>query len=242
MALTSHQIDEFTRNGFIIAKVFEPEDLQPVREEIAQFVDQRARKAADEGALTNLHEDKDFYHRMGYLANEYPKIINAFDICNLRGREMFNFMAHPKLMDTLSPLFDGEISCSSVQHLRIKPPNKFLPNSGGFFNVPWHLDSGVAQPESDESLIVTCWCPLGIATEEMGCMQLIPRGERSHLIHESSTYGTQIRPDLMPDTPQVAGECEEGEVVIMNQFIPHSSTPNLSDRCRWTMDMRYQKT
>jgi len=178
---------------------------------------------------------------MGFLAQEYGEIGRRFDINHLRGQEMFNFMSHPKLLAALAPLFDGEMTCSSVQHLRIKPPAHFTEQQSNFYNVPWHQDSGVAQPESDASLIVTCWCPIGPATEEMGCMRLIP-GITEHLIHESSPEGTRIRSDLLPDTAPIIAECEEGDVVIMSQFTPHLSTPNRSDRCRWSMDLRYQKT
>ena len=239
--LSEQQIAEFRANGFIIARIFEPEDLEPLKAEISRFVDDRARRALAAGEITRLHEDKEFSHRMGYLVRECGALGRKFDISNLRGREMFKFMAHPKLLAALSPLFDGEITCSSVQHLRIKPPSHFSEEHGNFYNVPWHQDSGVAQPESDASLIVTCWCPIGPATEEMGCMRLIP-GIKGHLIHESSPEGTRIRSDLMPETEPIVAACEEGEVVVMSQFTPHYSTPNRSDRCRWSMDLRFQKT
>lgn len=225
----------------LIVPVFDPEDLQPLKDEISGFVDQYARSAQKDGKISELHEDKDFSHRMGYLMKEYPELSDPFDICNLRGIEMFRFMAHPKLLETLSPLFDGEIICSSVQHIRVKPPIAFTDHGYSHFNVPWHQDSGVAQPESDASLMVTVWCPLGPATAEMGCMRVIP-GVRSHVVHESSDYGTRVRADLLPEAEPVVAECRDGEIVIMRQFTPHHSTPNRSSRCRWSMDLRYQKT
>lgn len=73
-------------------------------------------------------------------------------------------------------------------------------------------------------------------------MRLIPNGDKKHLVHGSGSYGTEIVPEAMPDTEPVIGECKEGEIVIMNQFVPHMSTPNLTETCRWTMDLRYQRT
>ena len=239
--VTAGQIAEFENNGVIIVPVFDPDDLQPLKDEITSFIDHYARRALREGKISELHEDKDFAHRMGYLMKEYPELGDTFDICDLRGIEMFRFMAHPKLMAALSPFFDGEITCSSVQHIRIKPPAAFTDHAAAHFNVPWHQDSGVAQPESDASLLVTVWCPLGAATDEMGCMKVIP-GVGGHLPHESSDYGTRIRQDLLPETRPVVAECREGELVIMRQFTPHHSTPNRSGQCRWSMDLRYQKT
>ena len=241
MALSNEQIAEFKDRGFIIARIFETEDFEPLKEEISAFVDKHAQRASKEGKITQLHEDKGFYHRMAYIMKEHPEIADSFNIKFLRGREMFKFMSHPKLMSALSPLFDGEITCSSIQHLRIKPPSHFTQHRSNFFNAPWHQDSGVSQPESDGALIVTCWCPIGAATEEMGCMRLFP-GIKKHLIHESSTIGTTVRSDLLPGTEPYIAECQEGEIVIMSQFIPHHSTPNRSDVCRWSMDLRFQKT
>jgi phytanoyl-CoA hydroxylase len=31
-------------------------------------------------------------------------------------------------------------------------------------------------------------------------------------------------------------------VVLMSRFTPHRSTPNFSDQCRWSLDLRYQPT
>ena len=241
MELSTRQIAEFEQSGIIIIPLFDSQDLQPLKDEISSFVDEYAFRALREGKISDLHEDKDFAHRMGYLMKEYPELSDPFDICNLRGTEMFRFMAHPKLLETLSPLFDGEITCSSVQHIRVKPPIAFTDHGFAHFNVPWHQDSGVAQPESDASLMVTVWCPIGPATDKMGCMRVIP-GVDSHLEHESSDYGTRIPQDLLPDTEPVVAECREGDIVIMRQFTPHHSTSNRSGQCRWSMDLRYQKT
>jgi len=31
-------------------------------------------------------------------------------------------------------------------------------------------------------------------------------------------------------------------VIFMNKYTPHRSTPNNSDKCRWSLDLRYQTT
>ena len=40
----------------------------------------------------------------------------------------------------------------------------------------------------------------------------------------------------------LALECKRGDVVLMSRFTPHRSTPNYSDQCRWSLDLRYQTT
>ena len=36
--------------------------------------------------------------------------------------------------------------------------------------------------------------------------------------------------------------CCKGDVVLLNKFTPHRSVPNVSDKCRWSLDLRYQTT
>ena len=63
-------------------------------------------------------------------------------------------------------------------------------------------------------------------------------GYRCHL----KALGTAIDPDLMPDVEPRTLECRKGDVVFMNKYTPHRSTPNQSELCRWSLDLRYQTT
>ena len=46
----------------------------------------------------------------------------------------------------------------------------------------------------------------------------------------------------MPDVEPVELPCSKGDIIFMNKFTPHRSTPNQSNRCRWSLDLRYQTT
>src|SRR5262249_12262638 len=118
-----------------------------------------------------------------------------------------------------------------------------LSERNGFFEVPWHQDSGVTLVDADRSPILTCWIPIGQASAHMGCLRVLPGVHKAgHLPHVSSDYGTCIRPEALPAVEPVIAECEAGDVVVMSQFTPHHSTPNLSDVCRWSLDARYHVT
>ena len=82
----------------LIVSIFDPDDLRPLKDEISSFIDQHARRALHEEKISTLYENKDFAHHMGHLMREHPGLADTFDICELRGIEMFRFMAHPKLM------------------------------------------------------------------------------------------------------------------------------------------------
>jgi ectoine hydroxylase-related dioxygenase (phytanoyl-CoA dioxygenase family) len=102
----------------------------------------------------------------------------------------------------------------------------------------------VILPEADASEILTVWLPLLDATVEMGCLQVIPGGHRQgHLPHVATPeYGTSIKPSAMPRTRPVPLPVTRGDVVIMHRHCPHHSTPNRSTVCRWSLDLRFQRT
>ncbi len=242
-SLTPDQVATFQRDGFIVARVFQPDDFLPVQAEISAHIDARAKELAARGQLQELHPEAPFATRFGLLATQCGRMHERFDIVDLLGDELFRLMRHPRILAAIASLVGPEITLNPIQHLRAKPPAE----SGrrlGYYEVPWHQDSGVTTPDSDAALLVTAWIPLLGASEEMGCMRLIPGFHRQgHARHISDpTYGTTIDPVLIPADGQVVAACRPGEVVLMGQFTPHCSTPNRSRICRWSLDLRYQAT
>lgn len=244
MKLTDQQVADFNQTGYLLARnALSKDDLQPVIDEMSAWIDARANVLFEEGKITDLHEDEPFDQRYGYLFGQCPEIAQGMDIMHQRGKAMFEFLHNPNLLDTVERLTGPEITCNPIQHVRAKPPTTFDPHTGPSFHVvPWHQDAGVMMEESDESTVITCWMPLGDATKEMGCLQVIPgvyqEGYRRHL----KEGGTTIDPDLMPDVSPVTLECLQGDVIFMTKYTPHRSTPNNSDKCRWSLDLRYQTT
>lgn len=244
MKLTQSQINNFKQDGYLLAKgVLTEADVQPVIDEMSAWIDERARELHAAGEITDLHEGAPFDQRYGYLFGQYGEISRGMDIMQQRGEAMFQFLHNQNLLDAVEGLTGAEITCNPIQHVRAKPPTTFDPHTGPSFHVvPWHQDAGVMMEESDESTVITCWMPLGDATKEMGCLQVIPgvqgEGYRRHL----KEGGTTIDPVLMPDVEPVTLECEKGDVIFMTKYTPHRSTPNSSDKCRWSLDLRYQTT
>merc|ERR1712217_445991 len=110
--------------------------------------------------------------------------------------------------------------------------------------APWHQDQGVTREEADESDILTCWIPFVDVDATNGCMKIIPDcvdiGLLEHV--KDPEYGTTIRPDLLPDKPQIDAAMKRGDILFMSKFTPHRSQLNRSDGIRWSIDCRFQKT
>ena len=244
--LTTAELETFRTDGFVVGRgILAESDLQPVRDEIAAWLDSRARQLHAEGKLTELHADADFHTRFGLLMAQCGEIHDGFDVAYVRGEATFHFFRTPALLDAVEDLIGGEISLNPITHYRAKPPiGQTREDLKGYFAVPWHQDSGVIVEEADASEILTTWIPLVDVNEEMGCLQAMPRGhERGHLPHISVPgYGTSIKPSEMPRGTPTKLEVRAGDVVFMHRNCPHHSGPNRSQRCRWSLDMRYHRS
>ena len=77
--------------------------------------------------------------------------------------------------------------------------------------------------------------PLVDATEENGCLQVLPRVHRNRVVYW--TYNRDL-----PDVEKVTLPMKKGDVLFVHKLTPHGSGPNNTDGVRWSMDLRYQKT
>ena len=236
----------FARDGYVVARgLLADAELAPVRQELAAWLDHRARELHAAGTLPDLHEGADFNTRYGLLMAQNGAIQDGFDVMFLRGAATWRFFHTPALLDAVESLIGPEISLNPISHYRAKPPvSQTRDDLKGYFAVPWHQDSAVIVEEADDSAILTTWIPLVDVTEEMGCLQVLPAGHRQgHLPHlNAAGYGTSIKPSAMPPGKPAKLEVRVGDVVFMHRHCPHHSGPNRSQRCRWSFDMRYHRT
>ena len=117
--------------------------------------------------------------------------------------EMFALMRHPKVLDILEALIGPEIAASPIYHFNLKlaPDHLGLADEvaesvgadlseEGFYafqvgRTGWHMDAISGLRDSHESQIVNAWIPITHATEENGCLVVIPK---------SHNHGVQYRP------------------------------------------------
>ena len=245
---TARQVRFFYEQGYVIAPdVFDPADLEPLRGEMAAAIDAKVRALQAGGKLTDLHADLDFDHRLAAIYRDSTENGEAVmrHLEGLRGGgfrapEMFAMITHPKLLAKVAALLGTEeIVASSVYRVRPKVPHV------GRGVVPWHQDSGYFVPSCDRHVIITCWVPLVDATEENGCMRILPRVHNGGVVrhHSGGNAGFLVIKDQdLPGDPResVIAACPRGGVVFMTNITPHCSTPNRSGHVRWSIDLRYQ--
>lgn len=238
------QQTQFEQDGVVLLKqVLTHHDLAPVICDIESWVDGKARRLHAKGEIQDLCNEHGFETRYARLFAQSKSISRGLDLMYMLQPNVFNFLRNPTLLDWLEPLIGSEISCNPIQHLRAKPPSALEGSQApSFHNVPWHQDAGVMMAEGEQSNIVTCWIPLVDVTEEMGCMQALPGCSSLGYLPHVGGGETMIDPNQLPAVEPRKLVCEKRDVILMSRFTPHASTPNLTDQCRWSLDLRFQTT
>ena len=160
---------------------------------------------------------------------------------------MFGLLTHPRLLDVVESVIGGEIYSNPVQHARIKPPRRHLPDIATDANIAatmWHQDSAVTNPEADGTDMLTVWLAVTDATVENGCLVVERGSHRDELAMHcpGKVYSGEIYiPESLIDADRVAPvEVRAGSAVLLHKLTRHGSLDNDSDAIRWSFDLRYQ--
>jgi len=236
--LDDRQIHHFQDAGYlVIERLFGDAELQPVIDEISADLDARCRAAVADGKLSRTDEEYDFEHRLTCVDAENNNISKSMWDMKVVLPSFFGLMTNPKLLDVAEQFCGPELIASSVYRLRPKVP------SHSWSPVPWHQDSGYFEPYCNLGHILTVWLPLVDATEERGCLWVMPRMHQGGLFfHKPDDMGHYL---VIPDEEfggrqPVLAPVPMGGVLLLTNRTPHASFENKTDVVRWSMDLRYQ--
>lgn len=134
---------------------------------------------------------------------------------------------------------------SPIHNLRAKLP--WCLSQNPFTNVPWHQDYGATDPADESVALVTAWVPITQASPHHGGLQVIPGSHRlGWLPHRRGEHGPEVCADGLAirmaqhlDLQPLSINARPGDVVLFDQFTLHRGLPNQSNRCRWSLDLRY---
>lgn len=252
--------DIFAEQGYLVIEdVFTPADLQPLFDDYANLLDRLAHQWHAEGVLSETYSQLPFEQRAAAIISQIDEFqYRHFDIALPNAsaiatdtpihlsEAVFNFLTHPRLLDHVEAFIGPEILSNPIQHVRIKPPEAQTlalssRPSGLVRRTGWHQDQGVARPEADNTQMLTVWVAITDATEENGCLCVIPGSHLSGLATHCPTTGVTI-PENMLEPNQVSVPMRSGSALFMHSRTKHASLPNISDGIRWSFDLRYQPT
>ena len=260
--LSDQQLSHFDEEGYLVVRdFFDPiADLDPVIEEYAGVLDRLAEALFATGETKSTYADEEFSERLIRVCQDTGKIhAQAFDFSLPQrsiqadtpiwsGPAVFKILRHPGLLDLMEGLIGPEIYSNPIQHARLKlPDSRAIRDAQGEIlqgATPWHQDNGVAQPEADDTDMITVWFSLWDAPIKSGCLEVIPRSHRRGIVDhcQIGSAGFAIPDKLLEKEKAVSLPMNRGDVLLLHRRTCHSSLPNLSNRIRWSFDLRYNPT
>ena len=152
---------------------------------------------------------------------------------------IWQMSSDPRIVESMAACMGDDIMLLST-HFFCKYPD---PDSTKF--VAWHQDItywGLEPPEAH-----TAWIAVDDADVENGCMQVIPGSHRDGIAeHGTSERGgnllsinQEIPDELVDSSRAVPLELKAGQISIHNGQLFHASQPNLSQRRRCGLTVRY---
>lgn len=258
--LIDRHVEQFEDQGYLVVEdiIDTAKYLDPMVEEYEELLDQLAEQLFAEGKISSTYADLPFGKRLTRIYAETGQVhASYFDFslpfknvapdqpCHF-GPAVFNLLRNPNLLDVAESLIGPEIYSNPVQHVRLKPPERLTPRDPKTGRVllgatQWHQDASVVIEEADETEMLTVWVPIVDATEENGCLCVVPRNHRSGLLQHcvSATKGNYL-PDKNFDVERaIPLPMKRGSALFMHRKTPHCSLSNNSDDIRWSMDLRY---
>jgi len=260
--LSPARVQQFHEDGYLVVDnlLDVALDIQPVVDEYTDLVDALVRRWYAEGKLPSTYANLPFWQRLlkilesDQAAEIYPHLDISLPQAGITadwpihtGPAVFAILRSPRLLDAVESLIGPEIYSNPVQHIRIKMPERLVPEDKRSHpmaaTTDWHQDQGVVLPEADETDILTVWLPLTDATIDMGCLALVPRGHRELMAHCPGVNGGGLHiPDqLLRPAEVIPVPVNKGGALFMHRRTMHSSLPNKSDAIRWSFDLRYNR-
>ena len=221
-SLTEEEIEQYRNEGFVVVeRLFGPEDLSRVDATIRQLTEQ-ALSSGDSSKILELETEPVDGQRVP------RRIFSPYD-----QHETFRGLAHdPRLVDKIESLIGANFN---LQHSKLNMKPAKVGSA-----VEWHQDMAYFPHTNDD--LVTTLLYLDDATEENGCLQVLPRHSTHYFDHASpdGRFAGMITEDLGDFGKPKSLPAPAGSAIFMHCITPHSSLPNRSSRPRRTLIYEYR--
>ncbi len=220
--LDAAQVARYRADGYLVAtSLLGSDDLACARDAITQIT-RAAMASGDHEAVLELEPES---------ADDDPVPRRIYD----------PFLQHPlfralatdaRVLDRVACLIGGDLA---IQHSKLNMKAAHVGSP-----VEWHQDLAYFPHTNDD--LVTVLIYLDDATEENGCLQVLP-GHHRHSFdhtHPDGSFAGLIVEDLSACGPPLALPAPAGSAIFMHCLTPHASLPNRSDRSRRTLIFEYR--
>ena len=137
--LASEQKQQYDELGYVLLKsLFDPDDLQPLINELDTEIDRIAQVYHADGLTKSLYADEGFDTRFMRIVDDAEQAYREMVDSKFLGPEVFNLLSHPAFLDIVEDIVGPEVHCQGRHRLRPKLPNF------GVADFRWHEDTEYA--------------------------------------------------------------------------------------------------
>jgi phytanoyl-CoA hydroxylase len=220
--LSEQQVEQYRNEGYVVVeRLFDSDDLARVDETIRQMT-AAALASGDFGTILELEPEPVNGERVP------RRIYSPYD-----QHETFRELAHdPRLVDKVESLISDSFN---LQHSKLNMKPARVGSA-----VEWHQDMSYFPHTNDD--LVTTLIYLDEATEENGCLQVLPRHHTHFFSHDDADgkFAGMITEKLADfGTPKPLA-APAGSAIFMHCITPHASLPNRSSYARRTLIYEYR--
>ena len=255
--LSEDQLEHFEENGFLVVDnlLDIDKDIQPLIDEYKALLDRLCKHWQVQGLIQESYRELPFEKRLVELfirGCDYARHMDiSLPLGHIKedspihlGDAVFRLITSPRLLPVVESLIGPDIYSNPIQHVRIKPPSKYILKhdnvSSLITKTDWHQDAAVASEDADNSQVITVWVAITDATEENGCLQVVKGSHKHDVSLHCPHKGPLYIPDVfINDKAIVSAPVRKGGAVILHPKVQHCSLENTSDTFRWSFDLRY---
>jgi phytanoyl-CoA hydroxylase len=226
--ITEQQWSDFERDGYLIlGRVLDDADLTALQNRIDDIMLGRADVDYNR-LLMQLDSNTGEYKDAGEQSNGHKGATLAYrKIQNLEHDPVMGaYGRRPIFREICSHVYGPEVPIACFRAMFMNKPS----HQGT--KLPWHQD---AWNYLDRQPLVTVWTALDPATRANGCVEAIPGSHRLGLINPADTSG-YLTPEQAAEhctaDKVVYLELQAGEVVLLHNWLMHSSDVNRTDKPR----------
>ncbi len=247
------QLEAYDRLGYVyLRNALLPGLLEDARELIEPWVDFQIEEWRQQGRIDRSYREFDFWHRLleAWRAAGKPMFRrrpNRF----LINRQLYDFLHSPVLLDIAERVLGtAELSVHGIFNARPQLPD------APWTETPFHQDSqywslnyGGEEPDRERRThVLTIWIPLQPTDDKTGGLQILSRQDTGDILFAAHDYDFSttgylgLSPADIARYPKICEPMQQGDVLLFNQRTPHGAAPNVADRIRWSVDIRYEAT
>ena len=262
-AMSAVDVSQFRDQGYtVIENVFKPAtEFRALRSGYSALLDREAAEMLQDRRIESYDSGLSFEQRLISICSQCEEFdwtpfditftlfgLNAKDSRPIYlGKPIFDILRHPKILDVAEQIIGSEIYCNPVQHVRIKPPqgSQKLTRKNSIILQPqaWHQDLSVLAEDANETDLLTVWVAVSDASEDMGCLKVIPESHRRDDLMPHcpvDRQGPSIPDEYVPQELVTSLPVKAGSIILFHRRTIHGSHTNLSNKLRWSLDLRYQ--